>query len=253
VSERCRSPPPDARDRGEVARSPPGCGPRFYACGIARAADPPVYGWAWTAGRPHWGAIANLLSGESGKLRPGGGWHLPWRSSRPGEDLTAVNRSGRRAGLSRSRTRRPDQAEAAVAPFPHVDGSWRMEDRPSGNEKHPACSSGGWLYRSPLRAGRLMMEWCTQAMRSKLEPMKQVAQMIRSHEALILNWFRARGTISDAAVEGLNKGRTGSGPKEQSRSPFTTTWGNYRSPTSPTNSADEATFLLDGPCASFQP
>src|SRR6266540_5635781 len=31
-----------------------------------------------------------------------------------------------------------------------------------------------------------------------------------------------------------------SGPKGQSRSPFTTTWGNYQSLTSPTNSADEA-------------
>ena len=49
-----------------------------------------------------------------------------------------------------------------------------------------------------------MKEWCTRAMRSKPEPMKKVAQMIRSHEALILNWFRARGTISAAAVEGLN-------------------------------------------------
>ena len=33
-------------------------------------------------------------------------------------------------------------------------------------------------------------------MRSKIEPMKKVARMLRSHEALILNWFKARGTIS---------------------------------------------------------
>jgi len=61
-----------------------------------------------------------------------------------------------------------------------------------------------WLYRSPFWAGRFMKEWCTRVMRSKLEPMKKVAQMIRSHEALILNWFRGKGTISAAAVEGLN-------------------------------------------------
>jgi len=61
-----------------------------------------------------------------------------------------------------------------------------------------------WLYRSPFWAGRFMKEWCTRVMRSRLEPMKKVAQMIRSHEALILNWFRARGTISAATVEGLN-------------------------------------------------
>jgi transposase len=34
--------------------------------------------------------------------------------------------------------------------------------------------------------------------------MKRVARMLRSHRPLILNWFRARGTISSAAVEGLN-------------------------------------------------
>jgi transposase len=41
-------------------------------------------------------------------------------------------------------------------------------------------------------------------MRSKLEPMKQVARMLRSHRPLILNWFRARASISAGAVEGLN-------------------------------------------------
>jgi len=61
-----------------------------------------------------------------------------------------------------------------------------------------------WLYLSPFWAGRFMKGWCTKVMRSRLDPMKKVAQMIRSHEGLILNWFRARGTISAAAVEGLN-------------------------------------------------
>ena len=34
--------------------------------------------------------------------------------------------------------------------------------------------------------------------------MKRVARMLRRHRPLLLNWFRARGTISAAAVEGLN-------------------------------------------------
>ena len=34
--------------------------------------------------------------------------------------------------------------------------------------------------------------------------MKRVARMLRTHRELLLNWFRARGTISAAAVEGLN-------------------------------------------------
>ena len=41
-------------------------------------------------------------------------------------------------------------------------------------------------------------------MRSRLEPMKKVARMLRAHEELILNWFRAKGEISSGAVEGLN-------------------------------------------------
>jgi hypothetical protein len=34
--------------------------------------------------------------------------------------------------------------------------------------------------------------------------MKKVARMLRGHETLILNWFRARGTISAGVTEGLN-------------------------------------------------
>ncbi len=37
--------------------------------------------------------------------------------------------------------------------------------------------------------------------------MKKVARMLRAHEPLILNWFRARGEISNGAVEGLNRHR----------------------------------------------
>jgi transposase len=41
-------------------------------------------------------------------------------------------------------------------------------------------------------------------MRSQLEPMKKVARMLRRHEPLLLNWFRAKGELSSGAVEGLN-------------------------------------------------
>ena len=63
---------------------------------------------------------------------------------------------------------------------------------------------GLWDYVSPHWAGRFMDGWCSRAMRSRLEPMKRVARMLRTHRELILNWFRARGAISSAAVEGLN-------------------------------------------------
>lgn len=61
-----------------------------------------------------------------------------------------------------------------------------------------------WEYRSPYWAARFLSQWTTRAMRSKIEPMKKVARSLRSHEALILNWFRAKGTMSSGVVEGLN-------------------------------------------------
>ena len=41
-------------------------------------------------------------------------------------------------------------------------------------------------------------------MRSRLEPMKRVARMLRKHDELLLNWFRAKGDLSSGVVEGLN-------------------------------------------------
>ena len=61
-----------------------------------------------------------------------------------------------------------------------------------------------WHYRSLSWAEGYLRCWCARAMRSRLEPMKKVARMLRAHQPLILNWFRAKGEISSGAVEGLN-------------------------------------------------
>lgn len=61
-----------------------------------------------------------------------------------------------------------------------------------------------WEYISPYWAGVFLDRWCTRTMRSRLEPMKKVARSLRTHRGLILNWFRAQGTMSSAAVEGFN-------------------------------------------------
>ena len=61
-----------------------------------------------------------------------------------------------------------------------------------------------WEYVSPVWAGKFLEQWCTRTMRSKIEPMKKVARSLRKHGELILNWFRAWGTVSAGAVEGLN-------------------------------------------------
>jgi len=61
-----------------------------------------------------------------------------------------------------------------------------------------------WNYKSPTWAGKFLDQWCTQAMRSKLDPIKKVAKTIRSHKPLLMNWFEAKNQISLGAVEGLN-------------------------------------------------
>jgi transposase len=61
-----------------------------------------------------------------------------------------------------------------------------------------------WRYRSLIWAAAFLDVWCTRALRSRIEPMQKVARMLRTHEELLLNWFRAKGEISSGAVEGLN-------------------------------------------------
>ena len=61
-----------------------------------------------------------------------------------------------------------------------------------------------WEYISPHWAGEFLDRWCKRTLRSRIEPMKKVARMLRSHRELWLNWFRAKKTISSGAMEGLN-------------------------------------------------
>src|SRR6266850_386207 len=61
-----------------------------------------------------------------------------------------------------------------------------------------------WKYRSLTWARYFLEDWTWRALRSRIEPMMKVARMLRAHQELILNWFRAKGEISSGAVEGLN-------------------------------------------------
>lgn len=61
-----------------------------------------------------------------------------------------------------------------------------------------------WEYVSPYWAGQFMDGWCERAMRSRIEPLKEVARMLRNHRPLILNWFRAQKEFSSGVIEGLN-------------------------------------------------
>ena len=61
-----------------------------------------------------------------------------------------------------------------------------------------------WNYTYPAWAEKFLHRWCFRTMRSKIEPMKDIAKMLRRHQALILNWFRAKKQFNNGIVEGLN-------------------------------------------------
>jgi transposase len=63
-----------------------------------------------------------------------------------------------------------------------------------------------WSYKSPYWGGRYLDGWITEALRSRLEPVKRVARSLRNHRPLILNWLRARAqnAFAAGATEGLN-------------------------------------------------
>ena len=70
-----------------------------------------------------------------------------------------------------------------------------------------------WLYREQLReildrkqinvVRSMLLQWCTNVMRSKVEPMKEVAQLIRRHLESIAAWAQTRQT--DGFLEALNE------------------------------------------------
>ena len=66
------------------------------------------------------------------------------------------------------------------------------------------CFHHFWAYKSIHWAGGFLDYWTGRVMRSRLEPMKRVARMLRKHEKLLLNWFKAKGEVSSGVVEGLN-------------------------------------------------
>jgi transposase len=69
-----------------------------------------------------------------------------------------------------------------------------------------------WLYREQLReilerkqihvVSEMLWQWCTNVMRSKVEPMKDVARMIRRHFDGIVAWTQTRQT--NGFIEAIN-------------------------------------------------
>jgi transposase len=61
-----------------------------------------------------------------------------------------------------------------------------------------------WSYVSPTWAGKFLDGWCQRVRRSRLKPLKTVAASLTEHREVLLNYFRAKKTISGGVVEGLN-------------------------------------------------
>lgn len=69
-----------------------------------------------------------------------------------------------------------------------------------------------WVYREQLReilerkqinvVAAMLWQWCTNVMRSKVEPMKEVARLIRNHFEGIIAWSQTRQT--NGFLEALN-------------------------------------------------
>ncbi len=62
-----------------------------------------------------------------------------------------------------------------------------------------------WSYKSPYWAEWYLKKWCTRAMRSRLEPIKNFVKTLRNHQPLLMNWFKAKKAYSSGTIEGLNR------------------------------------------------
>ena len=130
-------------------------------------------------------AVDQVRRAESGRLRAA--------SQAAAQQLKHTRWTLLRRG-SRVRGRARQKLNALLASKLQTARAWELKE----------AFSHFWKYRSVTWAGAFLDYWTWRAMRSRLAPMKKVARMLRSHEELILNWFRAQGEISTGAVEGLN-------------------------------------------------
>jgi transposase len=128
-------------------------------------------------------AVDQVRRAESGRLRGNAAAerlkHMRWQLLRRG---------------SRVRGKARRKLNALLASKLATARAWDLKE----------CFQYLWHYKSPIWAGAFLDYWCWRALRSRIEPMKKVARMLRTHEELLLNWFKARGEISNGPVEGLN-------------------------------------------------
>ncbi len=130
-------------------------------------------------------AVDEVRRAESARLRAAGSGQAAY--------LKAMRWKLLRRG-SRVRGRARGQLNALVASKLDTARAWILKE----------TFEHFWRYKSPTWARYFLDDWTWRALRSRLEPMQKVARMLRTHQDLLFNWFRAKGEISTGAVEGLN-------------------------------------------------
>lgn len=142
--------------------------------------------------------------------------HLPWASitfdkyhvvAKAGAALDETRRKEQRTdrsikGLRWKLLRNPDDLDTAS----------RAELEAFTAQVTTKRTARAWLYKEQLReilsrkqinvVRALLEQWCTNVMRSKVEPMKAVAAMVRSHMEGIVAWARTRQT--NGFLEAIN-------------------------------------------------
>jgi transposase len=63
---------------------------------------------------------------------------------------------------------------------------------------------GFWDLSSRRKGMAFLANWIYSAKRSRLVPFQKVAATLTAHQALLMNWFRARNAFAKGATEGLN-------------------------------------------------
>ena len=130
-------------------------------------------------------ALDEVRRAESSRLRAAG---RAQAEQLKGLRWKLLRRSSRVLGRARDQLRRRLRTKLVTA------RAWALKD----------LFEHFWTYQSLWGARRFLEFWTWRALRSRIGPMQRVARTLRSHQGLILNWFRAKGEVSSGAVEGLN-------------------------------------------------
>jgi transposase len=107
-----------------------------------------------------------------------------------------------RGGGQDAAHRTEDRSGAQRLAMGLAQGQKQTVPRPGPRSRSPRRSVHHLDRRQFNIVSAMLAQWCTNVMRSKVEPMKRVAAMIRTHFDGIVNWTRSRQT--SGFIEAIN-------------------------------------------------